>query len=81
MYIVYSKPQCTYCEQSKALLKSKGIDYKEIMFDVGQPKVEGMHYVNVAEFKAQYPQAKTAPQIFEGDEYVGGFAELRQRLS
>lgn len=85
MYIVYSKPQCAYCEQAKSLLASKGLAYREIRFDVGQPKIEGAEYVNVAEFKAQYPQAKTAPQIFleDGDTvtHIGGFTELRDSLN
>ncbi len=84
MYTVYTKPQCTFCDQAKALLNTKGLPYREIHFDVGQPKVDGVEYVNVAEFKAQNPQAKTAPQIFvqEGDAqvHVGGFTELRARL-
>lgn len=84
MYTVYTKPQCTFCDQAKALLKTKGLPYREIHFDVGQPKVDGAEYVNVAEFKAQNPQAKTAPQIFveEGGAQVlvGGFTELRARL-
>ena len=85
MYTVYSKPNCTFCDQAKSLLKAKGLEFREIHFDVGQPKVEGAEYVNVAEFKAKNPEAKTAPQIFveEGDAlvHVGGFTELRARLS
>ena len=27
--IVWSKNQCPYCDQAKALLKLKGIDYEE----------------------------------------------------
>ena len=85
MYIVYTKPNCTFCDQAKALLQDKHLAYREIHFDVGQPQVEGVDYVNVAEFKAKYPQAKTAPQIFSQvvDQlvYVGGFTELRTRLS
>lgn len=80
MYTVYTKPQCTFCDQAKALLTFRGLPYKEIHFDVGQTKEAGKEYVNVAEFKSRYPQVKTAPQIFDGDDYVGGFQELRARL-
>jgi glutaredoxin len=84
MFIVYSKPNCTLCEQAKNLLVSKGMAFREIYFDVGQPKREGAEYVNVSEFKAKYPEAKTAPQIFveEGDSvaHVGSFNDLRTRL-
>lgn len=85
MFTVYSKPNCTFCDQAKSLLKTKELTFREIHFDVGQPKIEGAEYVNVAEFKAKNPQAKTAPQIFveeAGEQvYVGGFTELRARLS
>lgn len=85
MYIVYSKPQCTYCDQAKALLTAKGLEFREIRFDVGQAKIDGAEYVNVAEFKAKHPQAKTAPQIFleDGDTvtHIGGFTELRDSLN
>ena len=40
MYTVYSKPNCTFCDQAKSLLKAKGLEFREIHFDVGQPKVE-----------------------------------------
>lgn len=84
MYIVYSKPRCTFCDQAKALLHSKNLPYREVMFDVGQEKLEGVEYVKIVDFKHKYPNAKQAPQIFvetdSGLEHVGSFPELKARL-
>lgn len=77
---IFSKPQCVQCDQAKALLKSKNISYEERVFDVGQPKVDGVIYQDVAVFKTLYPQAKTAPQVLLNGEYLGGPTELRQHL-
>ena len=88
MYIIYSKPNCSYCVQSKTLLESKGLDFLEIELDQGQVKNTDSNYVSVAEFRAMLPEARSMPQIFyrhggAGDcrEYIGGFAELKTYLN
>ena len=53
--IVWSKYNCPFCDQAKALLK--------------QDLLEAV------------PTARTVPQIFLGEELVGGFTELRARLT
>ena len=70
--IVWSKDQCTYCVQAKALLEARGIDYEErnIMQDWTRDQL-----------LEAVPTARTLPQIFLDNEYVGGFTELRQRLN
>lgn len=80
-YTVYTKPACAQCDQAKMLLKSKGIEFDEIYFDVGQPQEDGKTYINVAEFKTQYPTATSAPQIFLGGERIGGLMELRKKVA
>ena len=79
-FTVYSKPACAQCDMAKNFLKSKGITYKEIELDVGQPKVLGKTYEDVSAFKAANPDAKSAPQIFVDGKRIGGFNELRQML-
>lgn len=81
MFHVYSKPNCTFCDQAKALLSAKGLPFQEFVLDVGQPKSEGSTYISRDELLALIPTARTMPQIMAGDEYVGGFAELKTRLS
>jgi len=70
--IVWSKDQCTYCVQAKALLEARGIDYEERNIMQDWTKEQLLEAV---------PTARTLPQIFLDNEYVGGFTELRQRLN
>lgn len=69
--IVWSQPQCTYCDQAKTLLKQKGIEFEERRIGDGWTKQQLLEVV---------PTARSVPQIFLDDQYVGGFQELRQRL-
>ncbi len=80
MYIVYSKPNCTFCDQSKALLESKGLAFEVVNLDVGQPKEDGVQYISRDDLLAKIPGARTMPQIMDGERLVGGFQELRNEL-
>jgi glutaredoxin 3 len=70
--IVWSKNNCSNCDQAKALLASKGIQFEEKKIGEGWTKEELLEAV---------PTARTVPQIFLGEEYVGGFPELKQKLA
>jgi glutaredoxin len=80
MFTVYSKPNCTFCNQAKQLLTSMKLEYREIEIDVGQTKVLGKTYVPASELKEKVPTARTVPQIFDDEQYVGGFTELKTYL-
>jgi glutaredoxin 3 len=69
--IVWSKDACPFCVQAKALLESKGIEYEERNVSKDWTKEQLLAVV---------PTARTLPQIFLEEEYVGGFAELRKKL-
>lgn len=69
--VVWSKYQCPYCDQAKALLKQKGIVFEEKKIGDGYTKEDLLEAV---------PTARTVPQIFLDDELVGGFQELKKRL-
>lgn len=69
--IIWSKYHCQYCEQAKALLKQKGIEFEERKIGDGWTKEDLLEVV---------PTARTVPVIFLNDEYVGGFEQLKQRL-
>jgi glutaredoxin len=70
--IVWSKDQCPYCDQAKALLKSRGIEYEERNVSLDWTREQLLEAV---------PTARTLPQIFLDQELVGGFTELRKKLT
>jgi glutaredoxin len=70
--IVWSKEQCTFCDQAKALLESRGIPFEERKIGDGFTKEELLEAV---------PTARAVPQIFLDGEYVGGFNELKTKLT
>ncbi len=69
--IVWSKDNCTYCDQAIKLLEAEGIET--------EVKKIGQGYT-LEDLLAVVPNARTAPQIFLNEDYVGGFTELKQKL-
>ena len=69
--VVWSKHHCPFCDQAKALLTQKGIEYEEKKIGEGYTKEQLLEAV---------PNARTVPQIFLDDKLIGGFAELRNYL-
>lgn len=65
---IYTKFGCGYCFRAKQLLDRKGAAYNEYDVTMGGPKREEMH--------ERAPGARTVPQIFIGETYVGGSDEL-----
>lgn len=65
---IYTKFGCGYCFRAKRLLDEKGAAYEEHDITMGGPKRE--------EMLQRAPQARTVPQIFIGEIYVGGSDEL-----
>jgi len=70
--VVWSKNQCPFCVQAKALLELKGIEFEERNVSTDWTKEQLLEAV---------PTARTLPQIFLDDNYIGGFTELRKHLS
>lgn len=68
---VWSKSQCAYCDQAKALLTQKGIEFEERKIGHGYTREQLLEAV---------PTARSVPQIFIDDELIGGFAELKTHL-
>lgn len=66
---VWSKYHCPYCDQAKALLKQKGIEFEEKKIGDGYTKEDLLEAV---------PTARTVPQIFLDEQLIGGFTELKQ---
>ena len=70
--IVWSKDSCPFCVQAKALLESRGIEYEERNVSQDWTREQLLEAV---------PTARTVPQIFLDEELVGGFTELRTKLT
>jgi glutaredoxin 3 len=64
---VYTTPYCPYCVRAKRLLDRKGVPYEEI--DVAN---DDQARVDLAERTGR----RTVPQIFIGEEHVGGSDDL-----
>ena len=69
--VVWSKYNCPYCDQAKALLTQRGIGYEERKIGDGYSREELLEAV---------PTARTVPQIFINNQLIGGFTELRTYL-
>ena len=69
--VVWSKDSCPFCVQAKALLESRGIEFEERNVS---------HDWTREQLLAAVPTARTLPQIFLDDNYIGGFTELRKHL-
>ena len=64
---MYAADGCLYCARARSLLGSKGVAVEEIDVEA----VQGAH----AEMLARCARS-TVPQIFIGDEHIGGCDEL-----
>jgi len=69
--IVWSKENCPYCLQAKALLESRGIEFEERNVSKEWTREQLLEAV---------PDARTLPQIFLDDKLIGGFTELRKHF-
>jgi glutaredoxin 3 len=69
--IVWSKYNCPFCDQAKALLSQKGIVFEERKIGDGFTREDLLEAV---------PNARTVPQIFLEDKLIGGFTELKKYL-
>lgn len=66
---MYSTEPCPFCSQAKALLQRRGLEFEEVNLSKDP---EGR-----AELAARTGMM-TFPQVFVGDELIGGFTELQE---
>lgn len=69
--LVWSKLNCSYCDRAKALLQQKNIEYEERIIGIKWTKENLLESV---------PNARTVPQIFIDNEYVGGYDQLKAKF-
>ena len=65
--IVWSNVSCHFCEMAKTLLEQKSIEYEE------RNLAENWKIQQLLEV---VPGARSVPQIFVDDKYIGGYDEL-----
>ena len=70
---VWSQTNCPACQEAKRILISYGIEYEECMIGAGT--------YTKKDLIEKVPSARSVPQIFIGDEYIGGLPELKKRFA
>jgi glutaredoxin 3 len=68
---IYTKSNCPNCTTAKLVLDSVGLKYADVDIEVGD---------RLANFLKEFPDARQMPQIFIGDQRVGGVAGLQVAL-
>ena len=64
---LYYADHCPYCDRAKSLLDQKGLDYEGIDLTGNEEELLKLK---------ERTGLMTIPQIFIGDELIGGFSEL-----
>ena len=67
---IYTGDPCSFCEAAKALLKSKNVEIEELNIWKDPTKAK--------EMLQRTNGARTIPQIFIEDHYVGGNDQLQE---
>ena len=68
---MYTKANCPNCTTAKLVLDSVGLKYADVDVEVGD---------RLKNLLAEFPDARQMPQIFIGDQRVGGLAGLKVAL-
>jgi len=70
--IIWSNMGCHFCEMAKTLLTQKGIEYEERNIAKDW---------NIEQLLEAVPGARTVPQIFLDDKYIGSYDNLVKHLN
>lgn len=65
--VIYATPWCPYCVRARALLKAKGVDYREVRVD---------RDLSLRHEMMARSGRRTVPQIWVGETHIGGCTEL-----
>jgi glutaredoxin 3 len=76
IFHVYSKPNCSWCVKAKALLKNKGLEFRELELGTDYTKDDLLSW---------FPNVRTLPQIelfCDGatPDHIGGYEDLVKYL-
>ena len=67
--VIYTGPRCAHCDWAKALLKKKNVNFIE--YNIAEDSVKK------EEMLKKSNGLKTVPQIFVGEQHIGGNLELQ----
>ena len=70
--VIYSKPHCPSCVKAKAVFDKMNVEYKT--FTLGTD-IQPSELMALFEEKG-LPAPRTAPQVFIGDQLIGGYEQL-----
>lgn len=71
---IFGRPGCGYCRRAKDLCEIKELNYKYIdIHEAGISKADLEKTIG--------KPVETVPQVFIGQQHIGGFTELNARLS
>lgn len=65
--VMYATSRCRFCAAARDLLRSKNVTWTEVSLDAEPDKR--------AEMMTRSGE-RTVPQVFVGDQYIGGFDDL-----
>lgn len=68
---IYSKNNCTFCEQAKQILRMHGKDFLEYKLDEDYTREILL---------SKFPEAKTYPVVVVDGFHIGGFEQLKKQL-
>lgn len=71
MVIIYGNEFCSYCLRAKSLATRYNIEYTWLDTDVD---------ANLNELKLKCPTARTIPQIWWHDKYIGGYEDFAEEV-
>lgn len=66
---IYSTAWCPWCDRAKRLLDRKGIGWREVDVELEWNDYDRVRLEKISGFKS-------VPQIFIGDDHVGGYDDL-----
>ncbi|MEL7569028.1 MAG: glutaredoxin domain-containing protein [Eubacteriaceae bacterium] len=66
---IYSSDACPWCVRAKRLMDANNIKYEEIKLEFDSKEFDEL---------VDRTKMQTVPQIFFGDDLVGGFPELKE---
>lgn len=80
---IWTKPNCPYCVKAKTLFDMKGVEYDEVIIGMENTGAQtsttlksNQRFESREALLERAPNAKTVPQIWLNNNYIGGYTEL-----